>query len=155
LGQHDSHIRQAKIDRNENPRDWRTEAIIGAAMEVHRILGYGFLESVYQQALGKEFALRKIPFCKEVDLSLEYKGESLDASYRVDFICYGGILVELKALTQLSGTEEGQIINYLKASKKNLALLINFGRPSLSFKRLIWSERRGDSDDEISTIPLA
>jgi GxxExxY protein len=123
-------------------------------MEVHRILGYGFLESVYQQALGKEFTLRKIPFCKEVDLPLEYKGETLDAAYRVDFICYGAVLVELKALAQLSGTEEGQVINYLKASKKNLALLINFGRPSLSFKRLIWSERKGDSDDEISPILL-
>jgi GxxExxY protein len=148
MTQGDSHSWPAKTDRKGNLRDWRTEAIIGAAMEVHRILGYGFLESVYQQALTKEFTLRKIPFSKEVDLPVVYKGETLDAGYRVDFCCYAAILVEIKALAQYSGTEEGQVINYLKASGKKLGLLINFGRPSLSFKRLIWSETNQEPDDD-------
>jgi GxxExxY protein len=115
-----SYSRSVKTDQKGNPRDWRTEAIIGAAMEVHRVLGYGFLETVYQQALAKEFNLRQIPFHQEVDLPLEYKGEKLEAFYRVDFICYATILVELKAVSQYSGTEEGQVINYLKGTSNNI-----------------------------------
>lgn len=117
--------------------DPETYAIIGAALEVHRTLGNGFLEAVYQEALASEFETRNIPFLKEVDLPVYYKGKKLNTFYRVDFICYGNIVVELKALSQLSGTEESQIINYLKSGSFKRGLLINFGQTSLIHKRFI------------------
>ena len=116
-------------------RDPRSYAIIGAAMEVHKGLGCGFLEAVYQQALSLEFQFRKIPFQREVDLPIRYKGTALDATYRVDFICYDAVIVELKALSRLSGSEEAQVINYLKAKGGGVGLLLNFGTDSLTYKR--------------------
>jgi GxxExxY protein len=120
-------------------RDPKTFAIIGAAMEVHRHLGCGFLEPVYQEALALELGARGVPHHREVDLPVYYKGQKLNASYRVDFLCYDSVIVELKALTKLSGTEEAQILNYLKASRHEIGLLLNFGSPSLQYKRFIWS----------------
>ncbi len=111
--------------------------IIGAAMEVHKQLGSGFLEAVYQEALAIEFENRKIPFVKEQKLEINYKGELLSKYYIADFVCYDEIIVEVKALTELSGTEEAQVINYLKATGFKLGLLINFGSRSLIHKRLI------------------
>ena len=118
-------------------RDEQTRVIIGAAMSVHRELGCGFLEQVYQCALGVELEKREIPFQREVELPVHYSGVKLDCYYRVDFICYDDILVELKALKELKGMEESQVINYLKASSLNRALLINFGGTSLEFKRFL------------------
>ena len=118
-------------------RDPQTYAIIGAAIEVHKQLGHGFLEAVYQEALAKEFALRGIPFEREVELTAFYKGEPLACKYRADFICFGEVLVESKALRALSGADEAQIINYLKAINKHRALLINFGAPAFVCKRLV------------------
>lgn len=117
--------------------DPRTRAIIGAAMEVHRTLGCGFLEPVYQDALSIEFKLRSIPFDKEVELPVSYKGTVLKARYRVDFICFKAIVVEIKALSRMAGVEESQVINYLKAIGQPIGLLINFGKSSLEVKRLI------------------
>ena len=117
--------------------DPQTYAIIGAAMEVHNQLGHGFLGAVYQEALAKELALRKIPFAREVDLSITYKGEPLAYKFRADFICFGEVIVEIKALSTLSGTEDAQVINYLKATGLKRALLINFGASSLKHKRLV------------------
>ena len=111
--------------------------IIGAAMEVHKQLGSGFLEAVYQEALAIEFENRKIPFVKEQKLEINYKGELSSKYYIADFVCYDEIIVEVKALTELSGTEEAQVINYLKATGFKLGLLINFGSRSLIHKRLI------------------
>jgi GxxExxY protein len=121
-------------------RDPQTYAIIGAALEVHRVLGCGFLEVVYQEALAKEFILRDIPFKREVELPIDYKGERLSAKYKADFICYDDVIVELKALDAISGKEKAQVINYLKASNFLRALLLNFGAMRLEHERLIFSE---------------
>lgn len=111
--------------------------IIGAAMEVHGELKNGFLESVYQEALAKEFNLKGIPFEKESLINIFYKGDKLDKYYKTDFICYNDIIIELKALGDLTSEHEAQLINYLKATRKRLGILINFGKSSLQYKRII------------------
>jgi GxxExxY protein len=123
-------------------RDEQTHAIIGAAMEVHRQLGPGFLEAVYQEALAIEFAERAMLFVREVELPVYYKGQRLSCSYRADFVCYENVLVELKALHATTGVEEAQLLNYLKATRIERGLLLNFGRPSLEFKRFVFSNLR-------------
>ena len=121
-------------------RDPRTYAIIGAAMEVQRELGAGFLEAVYHEALGIEMTGRSIPFAHEVALPIFYKGEQLATVYRADFVCFDSVVVELKALTKLGGAEEAQIINYLKTTKSEVGLLLNFGTESLEYKRFVNSK---------------
>ncbi len=123
----------------QSDNDPRTYAIIGAAMEVHRTLGFGFLEAVYQEALILEFILRNVPFRKEVDLPVTFKEQLLTTAYRADFICYDSVIVELKAISQLSGKEEAQIINYLKATGLTTGLVINFGARSLEYKRFAFN----------------
>jgi GxxExxY protein len=123
--------------KNLTENDPNTYAIIGAAMEVHRQLGCGFLEPVYQEALSLELDQRHIPFRREVKLRLDYKGHRLDAKYSVDFVCFDSVVVELKALTRLSGTEEAQVINYLKATGYEVGLLLNFGARSLEHRRFV------------------
>lgn len=109
-------------------------------MEVHRQLGCGFLEPVYQEALAIEFTNRQIPFDREVKLPLEYKGRPLGSKYCADFICFSSVVVELKALARTSGTEEAQVINYLKATGHQVGLLINFGARSLEHRRFVLSK---------------
>jgi GxxExxY protein len=121
-------------------RDEETYAIIGAAMAVHKELGHGFLEAVYQEALAMELAAQGVPLEREHAIPVHYRGQVLTTSYRADFICFGHIIVEIKALQELSGTEEAQILNYLKATQLSKGLLINFGAPSLQYRRFILSK---------------
>jgi GxxExxY protein len=111
--------------------------IIGACMDVHKELGFGFLENVYHEALMYEFMDCFIPFESEVALKIKYKHRMLEKEYFADFICYEKIIVEIKALSCITGEHEAQVINYLKATGYQLGLLINFGTKSLSYKRLV------------------
>ncbi len=106
-------------------------------MAVHTELGHGFLENVYQAALTREFRLRDILAEREVDIQVNYRGEPLEVSYRADFVCFGDIIVELKAIKAISAIEQAQVINYLKATGFKRALLINFGSLSLEYKRFV------------------
>ncbi len=111
--------------------------IIGACFEVHKELGSGFLEGVYQEALKMEFETLGIPFEREKQLLIYYKNRKLQKRYKSDFICYNQILIELKALNQLTSEHESQIINYLKATNLKVGFLFNFGEKSLKYKRFI------------------
>jgi len=121
-------------------KDPQTYAIIGAAMEVHRVLGRGFLESVYSEALAAEFLLRNIPYLREAPLTVTYKQSALACRFRIDFLCFDRIIVEIKALQKLTAIEEAQVLNYLKVSGKSTALLLNFCGASLQHKRLVLSD---------------
>jgi GxxExxY protein len=118
--------------------DSDTFAIIGAAMAVHRELGCGFLETVYRAAFSIELKDRGIPHTREVRLPIRYRDSLLPVTFRVDFVCYDDVLVELKALPTISSLEHAQAINYLKAAKRRRGLLINFGSKSLQYKRLVY-----------------
>ncbi len=105
-------------------------------MEVHGVLGDGFLERVYQEALAREFESRGLPFAREVDVPVLYKGGRLECGYRADFVCHGEIVVELKAVAALEDSHISQVINYLKATGFRRGLLLNFGAESLQVKRV-------------------
>ena len=124
-----------------NDQDPRTDAIIGAAMEVHRQLGCGFSEAVYQEALEIELAGRGIPFRTQEQLLIRYKGQVLQATYRMDLLCYDSVVVELKAIARLSSTEEAHMINYLKVTGCSVGLLLNFGDSSLQYKRFLLNSK--------------
>jgi GxxExxY protein len=119
--------------------DDQTYQIIGAALEVHKELGCGFLEPVYQEALELELADRKIPFCAQAEMPVSYKGRKLRATYRADVLCYDSVILELKALGKLGDVETAQVLNYLKAGRHERGLLINFGTRSLQHQRFVWS----------------
>ena len=102
-------------------------AINGAAMEVYNQLGHGFLEPVYQEALEKEFLLRGIPFEREKLLTISYKGEKLKQTYKADFVCYGKIIVELEAVSELTDAHRSQVYNYLHATGFRLGIILNYG----------------------------
>jgi GxxExxY protein len=124
--------------------DAETYAIIGAAMEVHRTLGCGFLEAPYASALFIELQLRGIPVEREVSYPLRYKGHSLHLHYRADLVCFGSVLVETKAVRALGDVEMAQAINYLRASGLQRALVLNFSGRSLVYKRVVldFTQRR-------------
>jgi GxxExxY protein len=120
--------------------DWEQEtfAIRGAIFEVYKELGVGFLESVYQECLENELILRGIPFQKQVELPIQYKGQTLRQYFKADLICYDRIIVELKACKALEPIHHAQVINYLKATGKRIGLLVNFhAHPQVAIERKI------------------
>jgi len=139
-------MRDEERSQDDDQRDPETYAIIGAAMEVHQELGSGFLENVYQEALAIEFETRQIPFERAVVLPVYFKGRPLNVGYRADFICFGSVIVETKALSDLGSTEAGELLNYLKASGYRRGLLINFGTRKLQYRRMIWTQRSAASE---------
>jgi GxxExxY protein len=141
----------------DDRRDPETYAVLGAAMEVHRTLGAGFHEPVYQDAMALELGDRGIVHAREPQLTIRYKGRLLRATYRPDFICFDAVLVELKALTSLTSADTAQVLNYRKASRLERALLINLGRPSLEYRRLVLSSshRSADQDDGPQLTPIS
>ena len=130
-----------QMDADLENRDIQTYEIIGAAMKVHRELGHGFLEAVYQEALSIEFENQKIPYTREMQIPITYCGVTLQTYYKADFVCFNQIVVELKAMSRLTGNEEAQVINYLKATNLQRGLLLNFGTSSLEYKRLVFNLR--------------
>ena len=110
--------------------------VIGAAMEVHRHLGPGFLELVYEHALAYELSLRSVLFERQVALAVTYK-DICAGDYRADFVVDGKIILEIKAVSVLAPAHEAQVIHYLAVTRLRIALLLNFGSRSLQFKRLI------------------
>ena len=129
-------------------RDPQTYAVIGAAFEVSRVLGHGFLEQVYQDALALELADRQVPFEREVAVRVQYKQRVLHSFYRVDFVCFGQLLVELKSTPQIARIDQAQMINYLKATGFERGLILNFGNRSLEWKRLVFSEAMHRAADD-------
>lgn len=119
-------------------RDLQTYAIIGAAMEVHKELGHGFLEALYEEALHHELRRAGVPFLPQVELPVFYKGMRLNTYYRADLICYGEVVVELKAIRTLSSADTSQLLNYLKATSNHRGLLLNFGSPRLEYERRVF-----------------
>ena len=117
--------------------DPRTYAIIGAALEVHRVLGTGFLELLYKDALEIELTRREIPFRRELPCNIFYKGNQLRGDYKVDFICYEEIVLEIKARSVTGPADHAQIISYLAATKLPIGLLLNFGTPKLEHRRFV------------------
>jgi GxxExxY protein len=117
--------------------DPRTYAIIGAALEVHRVLGTGFLELLYKDALEIEFTKREIPFRRERLCNIVYKGHQLRGDYKVDFICYEEVVLEIKARSVTGPADHAQVISYLAATKLQVGLLFNFGTPKLEHRRFV------------------
>ena len=111
--------------------------IIGSCMTVHRKLGYGFLENVYQEAVARQFDIDGIPFKQEKLINVYYDDEKLDKYFKADFLCYDKIVVELKAKPFIHQDNIDQVKNYLKSTKLQLGLLVNFGEKSLTYKRIL------------------
>jgi GxxExxY protein len=137
MEEHTVHEKHEKMDGDILYRD-ECFQIQGAIFEVYREMGCGFLETVYQECLGKEFLKRSIPFVAHQELLLCYKGEPLRQTYIPDFICHNSIIVELKALAAVTGEHRAQVMNYLKATGMRLGLLANFGcYPKATVERII------------------
>jgi GxxExxY protein len=114
-----------------------TYQIIGICMEVHKILGKGFQEIVYKEAIEYEFAIKGITFEREKEYEIEYKDIVLSKRYYADFVVFNEIILEIKAISQLTSSDTGQTLNYLACSKNKIGLVINFGEDSLKYRRII------------------
>jgi GxxExxY protein len=144
---------EPRMNANERELILKAEiyAVVGAAMEVSNELGAGFLEAVYQEALGIELKNRAIPFVTQPTVHIAYKGRTLDKVYIPDFVCFDQVIVEIKALKQLTNIERAQLLNYLKATRKPVGLLVNFGAPKLEWKRMVF----GQPDIRVHSRPFA
>lgn len=127
--------------KRKYPETELTDKIAGCAAEVHRILGNGFQEVIYQRAMGKEMCRLRLKFARIYDMSIFYKGASIGIR-RINFIVEGKVMVELKAVAQLEEDHLDQVINHLEVYKMKIGLLINFGSRNLQYKRLIKSKSR-------------
>lgn len=132
--------------------DPRTLPVLDAAREVHRLLGCGFLESAYQEALAAEFKDRAILFQRQVEVPIFYKGRALGCGYRADFVGLDRVLVEVKAVARLTPAHEAQVIHYLKATGLHAGLLLNFGRPRLEYKRFISASHTVSASSVLSAV---
>ncbi len=113
-------------------------AVMGACFEVYKEKGCGFLEAVFQECLELELGLQNIPFVAQPELPLSYKGFPLKQRYRPDFVCFGSVLVELKAVSKLADEHRAQVINYLHASGLRAGLLVNFGHhPKVEWEKIV------------------
>jgi GxxExxY protein len=119
-------------EQKEEARDPRTSPILGAALEVHRHLGPGLLESAYEECLCHELALRDLSFQRQIDLPVEYKGLKLDCGYKIDLLVQDEVILELKAVEKLLPIHQAQLLTYLKLAHKKVGLLINFNVPLLT-----------------------
>lgn len=114
-----------------------TYQIIGLCMDIHKILGKGFNEIIYKEALQYEFSQKGIPFEREKGYEIEYKDIILSERYSADFVVFDEIILEIKAISQLTSSDTGQTLNYLACSKNKIGLVINFGEDSLKYRRVI------------------
>jgi GxxExxY protein len=132
-----------------------TSQIIGAAVEVHRILGPGLLESAYEECLCRELALRNLPFQRQVILPVEYKGMHIDCGYRLDILACDLVVVELKAIEALLPVHEAQLLTYLKLSGCHIGLLINFNVPLLKngLRRIVHGLKEDEKPTQLSSTP--
>lgn len=122
---------------HDTASDPQTFQIIGAAMEVHRTLQRGLFEGFYCDALAVEFTLRNIPFEAQKAIQLAYKGYKLRRAHHLDFVCFGEVVVEVKAISALSSANQAQLLNYLAMTNTRRGLLLNFGSKSLEYKRMV------------------
>ena len=130
---HEKHEKDEKIIYKKESYELQ-----GAIFEVYRKMGSGFLEAVYQECLEKELDLRKIPFQSQTEIRLSYKNTPLSQTYRADFICYDSILIEIKAVSEISDVHRAQLLNYLKATSLKLGLLVNFSSfPKVGIERIV------------------
>lgn len=115
---------------------------MGACFEVYREKGAGFVEPIYHECLMREFLLQKVAAVSEPELSVYYKGEILNKKLKPDFVCFGKIILELKAVKVLADEHRAQVQNYLRATGFELGLLVNFGhQPLLEWERIVWSKK--------------
>jgi GxxExxY protein len=129
-GIHSIHIETRQ--HKEQPRDQRTSPILGAALEVHRHLGPGLLQSAYEECLCHELRLRGLSFQRQVELPVEYKALKLDCGYKIDLLVQDEVILELKAVEKLLPIHQAQLLTYLKLAQKRVGLLINFNVPLLT-----------------------
>ena len=138
--------------KKDFPLGHETYRILGACFEVYNEMGCGFLEPVYQECLELEFRSQEIPFESQKTLSISYKGNELLKRYQPDFICYGSVVVEIKAVSLSTSEHRAQLLNYLHAANLDVGLLVNFGHfPKLEYERFL-SRRFADLGESGSSV---
>ena len=132
-----------------------TCAILGAAFEVHHVLGAGFREAFYRDALAIEFRERRIPFEREVPCAIRYKGRQLCGEHYMDFVCFDDVIVEVKARSTIGPVDHAQLLTCLASTRRPLGLLLNMGGPALELKRYVWPPDGRPTHDETSECSMS